>query len=287
MPWDWQLWWTEQNRGLNGTTAPLCFPCVRAHVHVYVVSHFPRVHCPSHGPSGEGWSGGLFVCERMCEGERVQEYRWSYFLTVPKGSKQPQQWLQLINTFIHTIVIFTVMEKWKWTEHWTKSFTALLQAYYMLISWLLVDINKCVCFIILEMQLCHDYLSERHIYLMIEQWIDYFTCSLLALSLILLWYMQPSLHCSAALLHVFIWNGPLMVVSPGQIKTSFSTQPAHTRQETPDPLSPNWIRIQPVDRLQDRTPWSILLKPHQHQNRVRWHLRKPVSGRWNSNSFPK
>lgn len=30
-------------------------------VGVYVLPHFPWVHCPSHGPSGKGWSGGLFV----------------------------------------------------------------------------------------------------------------------------------------------------------------------------------------------------------------------------------
>lgn len=70
----------------------------------YLIS--PESCCPSHGPSGKGWSGGLFVCASVCMCERVQGYRWSYFLTVPKGSEQPQQWLQLINTFIRTIVFF-------------------------------------------------------------------------------------------------------------------------------------------------------------------------------------
>lgn len=47
----------------------------------------------------------------MCVGEGLQGYRGSYFLTVQKGSEQPQQWLQFINTFIYTIVFFSRREE--------------------------------------------------------------------------------------------------------------------------------------------------------------------------------
>lgn len=57
-------------------------------VGVYVLPHFPWVHCPSHGPSGKGWSRGLFVSLCICVG--VQRYRRSCFLTVQKGSVRPQ-----------------------------------------------------------------------------------------------------------------------------------------------------------------------------------------------------
>lgn len=50
------------------------------------------------------------VCESVYVfGTKIQGYRGNFFLTVQKASKQPQQWLQFINTFMHTIVLFSVV----------------------------------------------------------------------------------------------------------------------------------------------------------------------------------
>jgi len=64
----------------------------------------------------------LFMYKR----ERVQGCRWSYFLTVPKDSKQPQQWPWLINTFIRIIVFF--LQRWKKLKCAEQSIDLLLKA---------------------------------------------------------------------------------------------------------------------------------------------------------------
>lgn len=108
-PRDWQLWWRDEQRpewcytatvfclGVFFHAVCLCV-CACVWVGVYVLPHFPWVRCPSHGPSGKGWSGGLFVWVKKSAGLATELFS--------NCTKQPQQWPQLINTFIRTIVFF-------------------------------------------------------------------------------------------------------------------------------------------------------------------------------------
>lgn len=75
------------------------------------------------------------VCESVYVfGTKMQGYGGSFFLAVQKVSKQPQQWLQFINTFMYTIVLFSVVGERKRSSVYRPLMT--LRHYYSRLSFI-------------------------------------------------------------------------------------------------------------------------------------------------------